>query len=410
MNIVGISGTSNSAFGYNALTANTTGTYNNAFGSSALQNNTTGSSNSAVGMALTNNTTGYANNAVGYFALNGNTTGTYNSAFGTSALQNNTTGSDNVAMGRTALAFNLIGGNNVAIGSNASAYFYGYGTVAVGTCASQYNINDSGCLNTAVGNEALRGVLNCNNGQNTAVGGYALTANTTGTSNTAVGVYALSGNTIGQYNLAIGYSAGSGQVNVLSQPVTQSYNTYLGCYTGILSGGNCNYSTAIGYGSAITAPNQIMMGRASETVVVPGATYTCGGNILFGNPINTSITYTGTGGTSGGHVSGSYATITFPVCVTPTVASTGILTLTLMLSGNANFAWRRSTTIMYASGNVAGGNMYCFDTYNNLTSFNLNLYPNDRTVEFNINVGSGGANFVSNSTWASLNWSYTRIV
>jgi hypothetical protein len=65
---------------------------------------------------------------------------------------------------------------------------------------------------------------------------------------------------------------------------------------------------------------------------------------------------------------------------------------------------------MYASGNVPGGNIACMDTYNNLTSFNLTTDPSNRAVQFNINLGSGGANFSSSSAWASLNWSYTRIV
>jgi len=160
---------------------------------------------------------------------------------------------------------------------------------------------------------------------NIAVGYLALNSNTTGSYNCAVGSGALQNNTAGN-NTAVGYCALVGNTS-------GSYNTCIGYGTGNGSGGGSTYSTAIGANATITDSHQIMMGTSNEAVVVPGATYTCGGTILFGNPINTSITYTGTGGTPGPYNNGSFASITFPVCVTPTIASTGILTLTLMLSG-----------------------------------------------------------------------------
>ena len=61
-----ITGYRNSAFGKNALLANTIGTYNNAFGYRALAANTTGRNNSAFGhRALEDNIGGISNSAFG---------------------------------------------------------------------------------------------------------------------------------------------------------------------------------------------------------------------------------------------------------------------------------------------------------------------------------------------------------
>jgi hypothetical protein len=78
--------TNTTAFGYQALRANTNGYGNSAFGWSALDRNTTG----------------YLNSAVGAASLFANTTGSRNNAFGNAALQNNIDGSLNVVVGHVA--------------------------------------------------------------------------------------------------------------------------------------------------------------------------------------------------------------------------------------------------------------------------------------------------------------------
>jgi len=80
--------------------------------------------------------------------------------------------------------------------------------------------------------------------------------------NTVVGYQALDSNTEGSNNIAVGFYAGDSNTS-------GSRNTYIGSDT-TTNDGTYNDSTAIGYGASITASNQIVLGRSSETIVVPG--------------------------------------------------------------------------------------------------------------------------------------------
>src|SRR3984957_17838953 len=80
----------------------------------------TGSDNTASGFqALFSNTTGGGNTASGVQALLANTNGAQNTASGGAALQNNTTGDYNTALGSQTLALNTTGGGNTASGAFA---------------------------------------------------------------------------------------------------------------------------------------------------------------------------------------------------------------------------------------------------------------------------------------------------
>jgi hypothetical protein len=136
--------------------------------------------------------------AIGNGALNMNTTATYAVAIGYKSCRVLTTGIDNVALGAETL-FSAVGGNK---------------NVAVGTQSLRNNV--SGYCNTSVGCYA----------------GY----NTTWNNNTFLGFQA-------------GYSNTSGGAN-----------SFLGSNTDI-SGGQYNYSTAIGFNTKITANNTIFLGR-----------------------------------------------------------------------------------------------------------------------------------------------------
>ena len=106
-------------------------------------------------------------------------------------------------------------------------------------------------------------------------------------------------NSTGDYNVGVG--AGTGSNNS-----TGSYMTFLGT-SADSSVDNLEYSTAIGYGATVSTSNQIMVGRATETTVIPGdvsfnKTLSIGEGIIingsavvpFGTPA--SATATGTKG------------------------------------------------------------------------------------------------------------------
>jgi len=112
-----LSGSANSAFGYQAMFSNTTGNSNTAAGTYALNSNTSGVSNTAAGLSALNlNTTGNANTAAGTYALALNTTGSFNTAAGLGALMANKSGGSNTAAGFEALDSNSTGSRNVGFG------------------------------------------------------------------------------------------------------------------------------------------------------------------------------------------------------------------------------------------------------------------------------------------------------
>lgn len=132
------SGRRNSAYGYQALSSNTSGLRNTANGAFALFLNSDGNTNNAIGVfALAQNTHGSGNTATGDASLFSNTNGNNNTATGNMALQLNTSGDGNTAVGLWALSNNTTGNNNTAVGNNA-------------------NVNTGNLINTtAIGNGAL---------------------------------------------------------------------------------------------------------------------------------------------------------------------------------------------------------------------------------------------------------------
>ena len=134
--------TTNTAYGYDALTSNTTGAYNvgvgfdalklstssqfsTAVGYSALSSNLIGSINTAVGgLALQKNVAGISNTAIGHGSLaevigDGAISGSYNTAIGAFSQPSNVSGKGNVSVGRYALNQNHFGDSNVAIGNSS---------------------------------------------------------------------------------------------------------------------------------------------------------------------------------------------------------------------------------------------------------------------------------------------------
>lgn len=149
-NAGGLIGLYNTGVGINALqntsaAAGTTGSYNTGVGFGALINNISGSNNTAVGyntlgsnqyVTSDNTALGFnalvgsranQNTAVGSGAISGNNTGYANTAVGLWALHNNTTGNQNIAIGSSAGYYNTTGSNNSYLGGY-TGYATSYGT------------------------------------------------------------------------------------------------------------------------------------------------------------------------------------------------------------------------------------------------------------------------------------------
>jgi hypothetical protein len=151
----------NSAFGYQALNANTTGYQNSAFGGTNSVFTTTGANNSAFGYgAFYANTTGSSNTAVGNYALNANTTASNNTAVGYQAGYTNTVGQYNVFVGWKAgyAHTGASGGNNTFVGQQAgTAVTTGYGN-------SFYGVASGSAITTGYSNTILGGYTGNQNG------------------------------------------------------------------------------------------------------------------------------------------------------------------------------------------------------------------------------------------------------
>jgi hypothetical protein len=178
-------------------------------------------------------------------------------------------GTTNVTKLLTVAGDALINGLTVGRGTSVYVDNTAFGISALNANTSQKNTafgyfalesNIGGDANTAIGENALQ--ANTTGYRNTAVGATTLKMNTGGHWNTAVGSFALRDNATGSCNTALGATAGY-QTNTAG-----SNNTYLG-YNANASANNLSNSTAIGANATITASNQIVLGTASEKVVIP---------------------------------------------------------------------------------------------------------------------------------------------
>jgi len=133
-----LTGTANTASGYQALSSDTVGCCNTASGFQALYSNMASSNTASGYQALYSNTIGGGDTAIGYEALSANTQGEDNAASGYWALLNNTTGNSNTASGFKALYLNTTGVGNTADGDLAlSENITGGYDTAIGYSAGQ---------------------------------------------------------------------------------------------------------------------------------------------------------------------------------------------------------------------------------------------------------------------------------
>jgi hypothetical protein len=137
-----------------------------------------------------------------------------------------------------------------------------------------------------IGNSSisLLGTTNTNN--TVAVGSNSLTNATISQQNTAIGAFSMAGFNSTTNTTHANSALGAYSAQNLSNGIN---NTFLGAYTGFTSATQYNNSTAVGYSASITASNQIMLGTATETVVVPSTQIRYGTN-YFPNKTFFSIT------------------------------------------------------------------------------------------------------------------------
>ncbi|HEY0461391.1 MAG TPA: tail fiber domain-containing protein [Pyrinomonadaceae bacterium] len=168
--------------------------------------------------------------------------GTNNIFGGSGAGASNTFGVNNVFFGFTAGNQNTTGSFNAFFGPEAG--FSNTNAVAgsfFGSAAGRQNL---GSNNAFFGADAGR--FNTSGDNNAFFGTFAGKNNLTGTLNTFIGTNAGLANTIGSNNTLLGSSANFGANNL-------------------------TFATAVGSGAVVNASNTVVVGRAADTVQIPGS-------------------------------------------------------------------------------------------------------------------------------------------
>lgn len=264
--------------------------------------NTTISTTSLFGQtvnipATTLNLTGTTTNITNDIYVNtlragvGNYVTNTNTCFGKDSLITTTSlGINNTACGNSSLKLQSNGANCSAFGSGALATTTAEGNTGIGALAG--NTISTGTKNTAVGSACLK--LATTGVQNTAIGNASGQTVSSGGNNTLLGYLTGGSVTTGSYNTLVGASS-----NVSSGGVASS--TALGAYSSI---GAYSNSTAIGGGSntvagaTCTASNQIMLGRATETVECVGTVSSISLKTASNISVNGAVFGTGTSGSN----------------------------------------------------------------------------------------------------------------
>ena len=265
----------------------------NAFLGFAGNATMTGTANTAVGyQALASNTTANDNTANGYTALRSNTAGGSNTASGFGALYANTGGANNTADGAAALYYNVAGSYNTALGymagpdqnstslSNATA-------IGANAVVSQSNALVLGCVN---------GVNSCPAAVNVGIGTAkpAYTLDVHGRGNFTGPITFAAGQTFPGAGTITGVTAGSGLSGGGTSGSVTLANTgllSLTAGTGITVSGGQTPTIAINTSAVpqLTTANtftgnQAVNGTLSATGVISGSSYQIGSNLFaFGS-------------------------------------------------------------------------------------------------------------------------------
>ena len=444
-------GTNNTAIGTSALFNNITGNLNVAIGGSAGYSSTTGIYNTFLGYAAdTYNGTYSYSTAIGYnsritgnnlivlgtaadvvvsmgdASFNGNVTINRNLIVGSNMfIQGNITSYNtintvtlnstyvgnvgNVLTGNIMVNAMNIGDQTAPGNLNINGFVqqtvgspinnnlqYGYGALisvpitSSGVCTNNMalgfnslNAMQSGTNNISIGNYAS---LKLNGGYDNVTIGFSTLKNAITNSvfkNIAIGSNVLSSLTSGNNILAIGYNSGSINTNYGSN------NTLLGAQTDV--SGNTGYqnSTALGYGSIITANNQVMLGRSTETVTCPGALLVSGTSV-FNSPVTFNFPINQVFGSSNlqyGTSALQYASAN-PSVVQDNMAM-GIIALQQLTNGIQNVALANYSLSKLQNGanNISVGTY----TLSNLTGGSYNIAIGTKSL-FALNVTNANEN------------------
>ena len=173
-------------------------------------------------------------------------------------------GTQNLFLGGSAGNFQLTGSANVGIGrATFGALTNGARNMAFGD-GTMYQIT-SGADNCAIGAAALNAMIS--GSSNVGLGSSAL-RNTTAGGNTGIGYLAGQHNTTGGNNVFIGYNSGGAIGSVdLTRCIT------LGT-TAEITANSLSYCTVIGSDATSSTSNSVTLGRAADTVILPGGLVT----------------------------------------------------------------------------------------------------------------------------------------
>ena len=331
-----------------------------------------------------------------------------NTVVGASAFTTNTTGATSVSVGAFSLGVNSTGNDNTVVGYGAGYYITGSGNTGVGRST------------LSSGNSGASG------GANTAVGYYALQANTTASYGTAVGYQAGHSSQTADYNTFVGYRAGystTGDQNTFlgkfaGNAVTSgATNTIVGAYNG--NQGGLDIRTASNY-TVISdgGGTPHLAAYANGTVALQGAVPNAGTGITFpatqsaSSNANTLDDYEegtwtptigGTGsnptGTAGGNNAGHYVKVGKAVHIRANISFTSISGG----SGNArisglpfasSFYWT-SITIGYRGGSTSTQPAACMveNASTNMQFWTYSSTSNPQTaVDQSVSVVNMGTN------------------
>lgn len=257
------------------------------------------------------------------------------------------------------------------------------------------------CMLGGAGNGALTGAQNVGVGQttlgaltsgsdNAAFGGYTLVSLTTGVRNSALGPEAGRYVTTGNYNVVAGSAAGD--------TITSGSNNTIFGFGADVNGGAASYRTVIGSGASGTIDNSVTLGRAADTVVVPGGRVVFPSTAVPSADPNTlddyrEASFTPTFKFGGGAATGwaftvysgtftkigRLAVVTFDVAVATKGSATGAVTVSNIPAAAANTGGCGTLTVGVSSGPelayvLSGNDLFLYNSAGSaLTHANLDV-------------------------------------